>query len=39
MCGCHLPDGAWHWVQQEKPEQVADLLLALVGSQETGARG
>ena len=27
MRGCHLIDGAGHWVQQEQPERVADLLL------------
>ena len=27
MVGCHLIDGAGHWVQQEQPEQVARLLL------------
>jgi hypothetical protein len=27
MIGCHLVDGAGHWVQQEQPEQVAKLLL------------
>jgi pimeloyl-ACP methyl ester carboxylesterase len=26
MQGCHLIDGAGHWVQQEQPEQVSDLL-------------
>ena len=27
MLGCHLVDGAGHWVQQEQPEQVVGLLL------------
>jgi len=27
MLGCHLIDGAGHWVQQEQPEQVIELLL------------
>jgi pimeloyl-ACP methyl ester carboxylesterase len=27
MLGCHLVDGAGHWVQQERPETVASLLL------------
>ena len=27
MQGCHLIDGAGHWVQQEQPEQVAHLLI------------
>jgi pimeloyl-ACP methyl ester carboxylesterase len=27
MLGCHLVDGAGHWVQQEQPEEVSRLLL------------
>jgi len=27
MKGCHLLDGAGHWVQQETPECVSRLLL------------
>jgi pimeloyl-ACP methyl ester carboxylesterase len=27
MIGCHLVDGAGHWVQQEQPAEVARLLL------------
>jgi len=27
MIGCHLVDGAGHWVQQEQPAQVSRLLL------------
>jgi pimeloyl-ACP methyl ester carboxylesterase len=27
MIGCHLVDGAGHWVQQERPEQVSYLIL------------
>jgi pimeloyl-ACP methyl ester carboxylesterase len=27
MLGCHLVDGAGHWVQQEQPQAVARLLL------------
>jgi pimeloyl-ACP methyl ester carboxylesterase len=27
MFGCHLVDGAGHWVQQEQPEKVSHLLL------------
>jgi pimeloyl-ACP methyl ester carboxylesterase len=27
MLGCHFVDGAGHWVQQEKPAEVARLLL------------
>jgi pimeloyl-ACP methyl ester carboxylesterase len=26
MVGCHLVEGAGHWVQQEQPERVAELL-------------
>ena len=27
MVGCHFVEGAGHWVQQEQPEKVAELLL------------
>jgi pimeloyl-ACP methyl ester carboxylesterase len=27
MLGCHLLDGAGHWVQQEQPERVSELLI------------
>ena len=27
MIGCHLIDGAGHWVQQEQPDAVSELLL------------
>ena len=27
MLGCHLVDGAGHWVQQERPEKVSALLV------------
>jgi pimeloyl-ACP methyl ester carboxylesterase len=27
MFGCHLVDGAGHWVQQEQPAEVSRLLL------------
>jgi pimeloyl-ACP methyl ester carboxylesterase len=30
--GCHLIDGAGHWVQQEQPEQVSELLVRFVGA-------
>jgi pimeloyl-ACP methyl ester carboxylesterase len=33
MLGCHLIDGAGHWVQQEQAERVADLLLAFLREQ------
>jgi len=31
MRGCHLVDGAGHWVQQEQPEATIRLLLDFVG--------
>ena len=27
MMGCHLVEGAGHWVQQEQPARVGELLL------------
>ena len=30
MVGFHLVDGAGHWVQQEQPEQVSELLIAFL---------
>jgi pimeloyl-ACP methyl ester carboxylesterase len=30
MVGCHLLDGAGHWVQREQPERVTELLLQLL---------
>ena len=30
MLGCHLIDGAGHWVQQEQPKRVTELLLQLL---------
>ena len=36
MIGCHLVDGAGHWVQQEQPDEVAKLLLQFV--KQAGAR-
>lgn len=36
MLGCHLIKGAGHWVQQEQPEQVVELLLAFVQNIEKG---
>lgn len=31
MKGCHLVKGAGHWVQQEQPQAVVDLLLEFLG--------
>jgi len=33
MMGCHLIDGAGHWVQQEQPEQVSKLLVEFLRRQ------
>jgi pimeloyl-ACP methyl ester carboxylesterase len=33
MHGCHLLDGAGHWVQQEQPEQVSRLLTQFLRQQ------
>src|SRR5271169_915303 len=33
MLGCHLVDGAGHWVQQEQPERVSELLLRFAQQQ------
>jgi pimeloyl-ACP methyl ester carboxylesterase len=35
--GCHLIDGAGHWVQQEQPEQVSRLLLQFLADAAAGA--
>jgi len=34
MLGCHLVPGAGHWVQQEQPETVTELLLEFLRKQE-----
>ena len=34
MRGCHLVDGAGHWVQQEQPEKVSELLLGFLKEQD-----
>ena len=36
MIGCHLVDGAGHWVQQEQPAEVSRLLLAFLKQASTG---
>ncbi|MFN0313829.1 MAG: alpha/beta fold hydrolase [Burkholderiales bacterium] len=33
MVGCHLVEGAGHWVQQEQPEKVSRLLLEFLRNQ------
>ena len=33
MLGCHLIEGAGHWVQQEQPERVSELLIAFLREQ------
>jgi len=33
MLGCHLLDGAGHWVQQEQPKRVSELLIAFLREQ------
>jgi pimeloyl-ACP methyl ester carboxylesterase len=35
MLGCHLVDGAGHWVQQEQPAEVSRLLLSFLRTQTT----
>jgi pimeloyl-ACP methyl ester carboxylesterase len=30
MLGCHLVPGAGHWVQQEQPEAVTELVLGFL---------
>lgn len=35
MRGVHLIDGAGHWVQQERPDEVNKLLLAFLGNPQT----
>jgi len=35
MLGCHLVEGAGHWVQQEQPEAVSRLLLQFLQSAAT----
>ncbi|HEY7844588.1 MAG TPA: alpha/beta hydrolase [Bradyrhizobium sp.] len=37
MIGCHLVDGAGHWVQQEQPAEVSRLLLEFLRKAPGGA--
>jgi pimeloyl-ACP methyl ester carboxylesterase len=39
MLGCHLVDGAGHWVQQEQPAQVIQLLLRFMKQAADRASG
>jgi pimeloyl-ACP methyl ester carboxylesterase len=36
MLGCHLVDGAGHWVQQEQPAAVTNLLLGFLQAARHG---
>jgi hypothetical protein len=36
MRACHLLDGAGHWVQQEQPERVSQLLTQFLHEQAYG---
>lgn len=36
LLGCHLVEGAGHWVQQEQPEETARILLEFLGSLPAG---
>jgi pimeloyl-ACP methyl ester carboxylesterase len=38
MLGVHLVEGAGHWVQQEQPERVSELLLEFLRRPELGSR-
>jgi pimeloyl-ACP methyl ester carboxylesterase len=38
MLGCRLIDGAGHWVQQEQPEKVSELLLGFLERQQVKGR-
>jgi len=38
MLGCHLVDGAGHWVQQEQPEEVSRLLLQFLEQSRPGRK-
>jgi pimeloyl-ACP methyl ester carboxylesterase len=36
MIGCHLVDGAGHWVQQEQPAEVSWLLVQFLQEAKAG---
>src|SRR5262249_1413450 len=38
MLGCHRVEGAGHWVQQEQPQRVSELLIEFLCQQETPLR-
>ena len=39
MTSCHLVEGAGHWVQQEQPQAVVDLLVAFLSQSEMPQTG
>jgi pimeloyl-ACP methyl ester carboxylesterase len=39
MLACHLVEGAGHWVQQEQPKKVSELLLRFLQQQNFGRKG
>jgi pimeloyl-ACP methyl ester carboxylesterase len=39
MLGCHLLDRAGHWVQQEQPGQVSELLIAFLKQAQASYKG
>jgi len=39
MTGCHFVEGAGHWVQQERPGEVGDLLLAFLRENSSSNSG
>ena len=38
MIGCHLVDGAGHWVQQEQPAEVSRLLVQFLLAAKANAK-
>ena len=39
MTGCHLVEHAGHWVQQERPDEVSDLLVAFLRENSSSKGG